>query len=155
MTRFKTALCSGLFFLALGAAASAETYQPVYSPSATPNMNVTVERTDNGPMTHFKVMLTVPPLAPAIAQYNKIFPYTLMRTNDTLFSLRPALCPSGTRCNYGFPVQTGPFKPGDRVTVETDLPRAFVEAPGVSLHIGVGAEESGYYPTQNLIKSAP
>ncbi len=57
----------------------------------------------------------------------------------------------GRRCNYGFPVETGPFKPGDRVTVELDLPRAFVDAEGASVHIGVGAEESGYYPTQNLI----
>jgi hypothetical protein len=78
-----------------------------------------------------------------------------MRANDSLFSLRPALCPSGKRCNYGFPVEIGPFKPGDRVTVDLDLPRAFVDAPGAQLHVGVGAEESGYYPTQNLIKPAP
>jgi len=136
------------------AAAKAQTYKPPIlasdpvHDSREAGMNVEVERTDSGAQTHLKVTLTVPPTTPDVKAYTRIFFYGWLVTS-TGQNRKISQCTTGARCPEGFPVKRGPFTPGDRVTIETIVPKSFVEASGAHLHIGIGGKK--YYPTQNLL----
>jgi hypothetical protein len=136
------------------AVASAQTYKPPISASdpghdaRESSMNIQVERTDSGQTAHLKVTLTVPPASRDVSAYERMFFYGW--TVDANGHRRDfSICRKSAKCPEGFPIKNGPFAPGDRVIIETDLPRSFADAQGAHLHVGVGGKK--YYPTQNLL----
>jgi len=144
--------------LAMGSSwpAAAQTYRLSHKPGSTnTDMDIEVVRTDTGPVSHLKVSLTVPALPPSnkdFTAFTRAFLYGwIIAGKDTRLSV--SVCPSTAskaECPYGFPVVKGPWKVGDRIVVETDLPKSFVDAEGAHLHLGIG--DAAYYPTPNLLR---
>ena len=114
-------------------------------------MNVQVVRTDAGAVTHLKVTLTIPPVDPEITAYRKMFFYGWIATPDGK-RLGIYQCKESATCPSGFLQKDDDFSPGERVTIELDLPKSFVDADGAHLYLGIGgAGNSAYFPTQNLL----
>lgn len=83
--------------------------------------------------------------------YDQLFLYAWIGSNKFLLQT----CVKGPSCLHGFPTLAGHYTPNDRVTLETDLPTAFVDAKGAALHAGVGSsKDNSYYPTTNLLSRA-
>jgi hypothetical protein len=132
-----------------------QTYKPPISPPKTDfagvesDLHTVVERTDSGPVTHLKVTVTVPERNSNMPAYAQVFFYGWISTPDGN-RLRVSQCIIGPTCPFGFPATDGPFKPGHRLTLETDIPKSFVDADGAQLHLGIGSDKN-YYPSQNLL----
>lgn len=148
--------CHLLLVLCASWPAFAQTYRLSNKPGSTnTDMNIEVVRTDTGPVSHLRVSLTIPALPPGnkdFAVYTRAFFYGWI-TAGTEPRLSVSVCPptaSKAECPFGFPVVKGPWKVGDRIVVETNLPKAFVDAEGAHLHLGIG--DAAYYPTPNLLR---
>jgi hypothetical protein len=141
--------------LLMSTAERAQTYKPPISPPKTDfagvesDLHTVVERTDSGAVTHLKVTITVPEHNSDMPVYAQVFFYGWISTSDGN-KLRVSQCVVGPTCPFGFPSTDGPFKPGHRLTLETDVPKSFVEADGAQLHVGIGSDKA-YYPSQNLL----
>lgn len=126
--------------------ATAQTYNP-------PNghkilLNVQVTRTDLGDEAHLKITFTVPPASEAMPVTTQAFLYGWIASSKQRLMVSQS---KGAESPEGFLAVRRTFVPGETVTLETDLPKSFVDAVGAHLHAGLGAAGKGYYPTQNLL----
>lgn len=126
--------------------ASAQTYNP---PNGTQYLlNVQVTRTDIGDEVHLKVTFLAPLASKALPVCNQAFFYGWIDTSRQRLMVSQS---KGEDSPYGFKAIRQPFTPGEKVTLETNLPKAFVDALGAHLHAGIGIIGGGFYPTQNLL----
>lgn len=126
-------------------AALAQTYDP---PNPRNSVSARVVRTDAGGITHLKVLFTVPPSHSSIPAYGQAFFYGWIEADGKRLAVSAS---KGADAPFGFPAQRRTYTPGEQVTLEIDLPKAFVEAAGAHLHAGIGAIGGSYFPTANLL----
>lgn len=132
--------------LASAISASAQTYTP---PNGSKYLvNVQVTRTDTGDEVHLKVTLSAPPVSESLPVCNQAFFYGWIATNKQRLTITQT---KDEDSPYGFKAVRQTFSAGEKITLETDLPKAFVDAVGSHLHAGVGLVGGAYYPTQNLL----
>ncbi len=114
-----------------------------------------VERSDKGAVSHLRVTVTIPPVSPNIPAYTQVYFYGWIGEGNfkSPERLRVFQCVKSAECPEGFPGLTGSYQPGQSVTIEVDLPTAFVAAPHAHLHLGVGGTKTPYIPTGNLLVS--
>ena len=115
------------------------------------DLDAIVERTDVGEVSHFKVTLTVPPVSSTLHSYTQLFLWGWIKPKDGDILFVTSCVPS-KGCPTAFPPVTGTFNPGDRVSVEADLPTSFVNSKGASLQAGIGNTSEGYLPSPNLLQ---
>jgi len=141
-------------FLLITVPAFAQTYTPASTPGSNQAaMNIQVIRTDNGTTSHFKVSLTVPPMPPDnknFTAYRRVFFYGWIGMGDQqLMVATPSCMFKHATCHAGFPITTGLWSVGDKITLEIDLPKPFTDADGAHLHFGIG--DISYWPSPNLL----
>lgn len=138
---------------ALLAPSLAASTPPAHAQQDSSNLDTQVVRTVSGNWVHFRITLLIPPPDPQIGPYRNIYLYgSIGDYNDKQFYIGP--CWHVPECHGGFPVKAGPFTPGTRVVVETDLPRSFVEARNAHFHLGLGNDDS-YIPSNDLLQTPP
>ena len=114
-------------------------------------MRTLVSRTDNGESNHFIVEFVVPN-PPTIPGPPMNYPFNLITVYGFQISgmMRNDL-PLDT-----VPSRTGSWKPGEKVTLEFDLPKQFADPTlGWDLRFCAGSKAAGCLPSPNLLQGFP